>query len=120
MEDLNPSPLEDLIRVPVEKLPTWVPKLASRNCYCCTAEIIVASPVLELVAESVSDTKDVIRSDRYVAAVVEAVRVASQQEAIINTVFAASCVRHNVGSLQDRHRMLTRYGASPVVGVADR
>jgi hypothetical protein len=92
--------------VPLEEFSTGAPELVFGDPYLGTIEAIVASTVLELVAEAVADTRDVVWIDRYIAAVVEAVQIASKQEAVGAPMFAALCVRPDVGGLQDWVRML--------------
>jgi len=65
-------------------------------------QTIVASTVPELLTKAVANTKNVIRSDRHVSAVIETMEVAAKQEAVIYAMLATTSIGHDVGRLQDR------------------
>src|SRR2546426_9947382 len=93
---------------------------APRQVNALTVKRVVASPVGEVVFESLADDKPVVRGDPDVPFVEETVKVASQQETVGNFVSPTVGVWSDVGRLERRKRMLCGHGARARVRLGDR
>ncbi|HEX9409200.1 MAG TPA: hypothetical protein VGA23_06080 [Methylomirabilota bacterium] len=75
--------------MPGKKFFARLPRLMCGYRYGRTIQTIVASTVPELLTKAVADTKNVVCSDCHVSEVIETMKIAAKQEAIIHAMFAA-------------------------------
>jgi hypothetical protein len=103
--------------VPGKEFLIWTPNLVPWNCYARVVEAVVTPPVFELIPESVSDSKDEVRSNRNVATIIEPVKIPAKQEAVVHSMLAPTAIGLDVGCLEDRQGVFVSYGTCAIVRV---
>ncbi len=102
---------EDLLVVPTKKtLGRIFRGVCGKTTQSVSVKWIVCPPVLEIVFESAAYFDPIFRCDGDVAAVEEAMEIASEQEAVIHRVGAAFIEWLDVGGLESGQRMFIRTG----------
>jgi hypothetical protein len=84
-----------------------------------SVERVVLTPVVELVANSRADLKVKFRGYRDIAPVEEGVKVASQQETVVDSMGAARRVGPYVSCFEHGEDSFARNGAAALVRVSD-
>ena len=79
-----------------------------------TMERIIRSPVLEFIFQAAADFNAIFRRDSDIAAVEEAVEIATKKEAVVDGMRTAFIKGLDMGRLEGRKRMFLCYSAGAI------
>lgn len=99
--------------VPCEEISVRSPRLMSWNSDCRSTQRIVSATVSVFFARTFANAKHIVGSDGDIASVIEPMEISPKEQAIVHSMLAAAAVRHDVGGVEDRTRVLLGYGTAP-------
>jgi hypothetical protein len=100
------STAEDMLVVPLEKLPVRSMRGGSRTFYAASVKRIVAPPVPVIVTQASAHFQSKIRRYGNVAGIEQTMKVCPEQQPISNLVGPVLRIRADMGGFQGRQRML--------------